>query len=206
MPEPPSMAEIQRRAFFSTLKDGTVELFQGLLLFIAGIGFFNIYSAFLGLFLIILLRLQWPRISRKIKEQFIYPRLGYVELRSDHEARLRRYHILLGASISISVVLFFVLVYLNGWNIATTLTYTPIIIGGALFGRSLYFCIFSGKWNYLILGLVSILMVAVFIILPFPMPQDHTILYAWSQAILMTLTGIWKFRRFQQDDSIVEEL
>jgi hypothetical protein len=206
MSEPPSMAEIQRRAFFSTLKDGTTEIFQGLLLFIAGVGFFNLYSAFLGLFLIIFLRLQWPRISRKIKEQYIYPRLGYLELRGDHETRLRRYHILLGSSIAVSVLIFFVLVYLNGWNIATTLTYTPIIIGGALFGRSLYFCIFSGRWGYLILGLVSILMAAIFIILPFPMPQDHTILYAWSQSILMTLTGIWKFRRFQQEDSIVEEL
>ncbi|MFX1561141.1 MAG: hypothetical protein ACFFBL_11185 [Promethearchaeota archaeon] len=205
MPEPPSMIEIQRRAFFSTLKDGTVEIFQGLLLVIAGVGFFNIYTAFLGVFLIIFLRLQWPKISRKIKEQYIYPRLGYIELRSDHEERLRKYHILLGLSISISVILFFMLVYFNGWSIATTFTYVPIIIGGALFGRSLYFCIFSGKWNYLILGLVSIIMVPIFVVLPFPIAQYHTILYAWTQAILMTFTGIWKFYKFRREDSINEE-
>ncbi|MFX0108726.1 MAG: hypothetical protein ACFE7R_10600 [Candidatus Hodarchaeota archaeon] len=206
MSEPPSMVEIQKRAFFSTLKDGTTEIFQAFLLFIAGIGFFNIYSAFLGIFLIVLLRLQWSRISRKIKEQYIYPRLGYVELRSDHEARLRRYHILLGLSIAVSVLLFFILVYLNGWNIATTFTYTPILIGGALFGKSLYICIFSGKWDYMILGLVSILFATIFIVLPFPIAQYHTILYAWTVAIILALTGIWKFRKFLHENSIIEGL
>ena len=205
MPEPPSMNEIQRRAFFSTLKDGTVEIFQGILLFIAGVGFFNIYSAFLGVFLIIFLRLQWPRISQKIKEQYIFPRLGYVELRSDHNTRLRRYHILLGSSIAISVLIFFVLVYVNGWNIATTFRFAPIIVGGALFGRSLYFYTFSGKWNYLLLGLVSILLAISFIVLPFPIPQYHTVLYLWIVAGLSVCTGFWKFRRFLHEDSINEE-
>ena len=205
MPEPPSMVEIQRKAFFSTVKDGTVEIFQGLLLLIAGIGFFNIYSAFLGVFLIIFLRLQWPRISRKIKEQYIYPRLGYVELKSDHELRLKRYHMLLGSSIAVSVFLFFALVYLNGWSIATTFMYTPIIISGALFGRSLYFYIFSGKWYYLILGLVSIILVPIFVVFPFPEAQYHTIFYAWTHTILLTFAGIWKFRRFLHEDSYIKE-
>ena len=205
MSEPLNMAEIQRRAFLSTLKDGTDEIFRGLLLFIGGILFFNIYSLIIGDFLIIFFLVQWPRISRKIKEQYIYPRIGYVELRSDHEARLKRYHIFLVFSISISIVLFFVFVYFNGWNIATTFTYVPIIIGGALFGKSLYFCIFSGEWNYLILGLVSVFMVPIFIVIPFTIAQYHTIFYAWSQAILMTFTGIWKFRRFLYEDSINEE-
>jgi hypothetical protein len=205
MSEPLAMTDIQRKAFFSTLKDGTTEIFQGLLLFIAGILFFNIYTAILGCLLIVFLRLQWPRISQKVKEQYIYPRLGYVELRSDHKAQLKRYHILFDCIIIISILIFFLCVYFNEWSIATTFRYTPIIIGGVLFGKTLYICIFSRKWDYIILGLTSILMIPIFIVFPFAIAQHHTIFYAWTQAILMTVTGIWKYRGFLHEDSINQE-
>ena len=205
MPEPPAMTDIQRKAFFSTLKDGTTEIFQGLLLFIAGILFYNIYTAILGCLFIVLLRLQWPRISQKIKEQYIYPRLGYMELRRDHKARLKRYHILFDCIIIISLLIFFLSIYFNGLSVATTFRFTPIIIGGVLFGKSLYICIFSGKWNYAILGLASILMIPIFIVFPFAIAQYHTVFYAWTQAILMTFTGIWKYRVFLHEDSIDQE-
>ena len=206
MADSSNLNQVQKKAFLSTVNDGITEIFIGTMLFIAGIMFFNIYTEFIIAFFIVLIRLSWPKISKKIKEDYIYPRIGYVELRPNHRVKLKQYHMLFAVVMTISIITFFILVFIEDLTIDATLKYVPLIVGCSLLGKSLYYYIFSSKWNYLLLGLCSLSLAIAFILLPFSSGKYHIIFYAWFQSALTLIFGIRKLSRFMKSNPIIEEI
>ncbi|MFX0102577.1 MAG: hypothetical protein ACFFCS_23625 [Candidatus Hodarchaeota archaeon] len=196
-----AMSQIQKKIFLSTIRDGLTEIFIGLLLLIAGFVFYNPFLVVL----VIILKVLWSKIEQKLKERYIFPRIGYVELKTTHRSNFRKYHTFFGIIIAISVISFFVLVFLEGWNIDTMFKYVPLLPGGALLGKSLYFCIFSSKWKYLGLGIISLFLAIAFILIPFPVGRDVAVYYLWLEAIIMASVGILKYFNFLNKYPVVQE-
>jgi len=196
-----AMSQIQKKIFLSTIKDGLTEIFIALLLLIAGFAFFNSFLVVL----IFVLQVSWSKIERKLKERYIFPRIGYVELKSTHRSNFRKYYTCFWVIMVCSIISFFVLVFFEGWSIDTTCKYIPLIPGGALLGKSLYFCIFSSKWKYLGIGIISLFLAIAFIFIPFPVGRDFAVYYLWLEAIIMSSVGSIKYFNFLNKYPVVQE-
>ncbi len=200
--EVPESLQIQKMAFLSGIKDGLIEISIGIMMFIVGLTFLNIFF----IILLAILRILWKKIRQKIKIAWIYQRIGVVELNFDYKKQLKRYSLYFALVQSAALILLFVIVYFINWKIDTLLTYVPIIICAGLIGEALYFCMFSGKRNYAWVGIISIALAISFILYPFPSGLDHTVYYAWTEALFMICVGMIKFRRFLRKNPIIQEM
>ncbi|MGD8604555.1 MAG: hypothetical protein PVF49_08280, partial [Anaerolineales bacterium] len=80
MSESPTLNEIERRVLQSVYQDGLVEVFAGLFLIVFGTIFQA--NAKLSGFSVLLIFAIYPVLER-IKQRWIYPRSGYVNIRQD---------------------------------------------------------------------------------------------------------------------------
>lgn len=199
------LSEFQKQAFISKVSDGLSELFQASLLLISALIFINIYTEFLFAFLVIGISLQWPRLQQHLKEKFIYPRIGFVSLRKDHQKRIKIYWgVYAGLLISI-IGVFFALVFAYSLSIAETFKFIPFVIALPLFGRFFYFYYFGKNIQNLLGGLLTLLIALIIFFIPFTWTNWYIITYLLIVAGILGGIGIWKFRIFIKTKPIINE-
>jgi hypothetical protein len=76
------LKEIQKRANYAAYQDGLMEIFMGLFLFFYG-GALATSTLPLGVIFIILTIFFGRRSFERVKQRYIYPRIGYVKLPED---------------------------------------------------------------------------------------------------------------------------
>ena len=184
------------------------KLFFSIMLCLVGVGFVffdNLAVILLVVLLIFILLFTKLALFQKLKVKYIYPRMGYVKFKEDYQIKMRKSHLLLFLIAVICVALFFILIFSEELSIAITLTYIPIIIGGALLAKSTNIFIFSGKKYYLGFGILSFILAIIFILIPMPIYRDHVIFYTWTISILLFLLGGSKLSLFLKQNPIVQE-
>ena len=122
--------------------------------------------------------------------------MGYVELSDNHNSKLTLFRKLFFSIMSVSVILFFIIVFQQNLSIPATYQYIPILMGAGFLGKSLYYTIFTGKWKYLIFGLFGSLLSIMFIVMPFSETKYHVIYFAFTTASIILIYGIFKFTSF----------
>jgi hypothetical protein len=76
------LKEIEKRANYAAYQDGLMEIFMGLFLFLYG-GALATSSPPLGFVFIVLTVIFGKKSIERLKQRFIYPRIGYVKLPTD---------------------------------------------------------------------------------------------------------------------------
>lgn len=184
--------QIQKRIFKSTLKDGLVEIFQGLLIILCVL--ILIYYYFV--IVIIALNLLWKKISNRLKERYIFPRMGYLELADNHQLRMKQFHIIFITMMIFSIIGFFIFVLVNDIGAIESIQYIPVTMGIGFLGKSFYYYIFTGDWKYVIIGIFACLFACLFVFLPFLHSIDHLFYCGMIFSSLFLVVGTMKFLRF----------
>jgi len=192
MLEDKGLNQIQKKIFKSTLKDGLVEIFQGLLIFLCVIVLIQYYFVFI----IIVLNLLWKNISNRLKQKYIFPRMGYVELADNHQLRMKQFNIIFATTMIISIICFFIFVLMNSIGAIELFQYIPVMMGIGFLGKSIYYYIFTGVWKYLIIGIFACLFSCLFVSMPFLHSTDHLFYCGMVFSTLFIVVGITKFLRF----------
>ena len=198
MLEDKGLNQIQKKIFKSTLKDGLVEIFQGLLIFLCVIVLIQYYFVFI----IIVLNLLWKKISNRLKEKYIFPRMGYLELKDNHQLRMKQFNIIFATMMIFSAICFFIFVLMNGIGAIELFQYIPVLMGIGFLGKSFYYYIFTGDWKYLIIGIFACLFACLFAFMPFLHSTDHLFYCGMIFSPLFIMVGITKFLRFIHNNSL----
>ncbi len=203
----PNFTQIQKKTFYSTLIDGTNELFLSILFCFIGFIFFlsNLISIVIEIFFFILL-FKKPNLLEIIKVKYIYPRLGYVKFSENHQDNIRKFHIILLFIALFCNSLYLLSIFLSGWSIENIIKYLPIIMGGALMAKTIFVFLFSEKKAYLGFGIISFILAIAFILIPVPYYRDHTILYAWTESLILFILGSVRLYQFLKQNPLLLRL
>jgi len=195
-------AQIQQKAFFSSIKDGLIEIQMGFCFIFIALMVQNIYFV-IGIFVSNIL---WKNLSKRLKERYIYPRIGFVEFSPDHKEKLKRFYRFLYGYIILTMGLLFLIVYLDEWKASNVFHYLPLMIGMILLGKSLYYSYFSGEWKKIWIGIFDLILGISFIIIPFSSDLDHTYIFAWIEAGLLFFYGEYQFHHLIRKNSSLKEM
>lgn len=147
--------EIKKDIYREQLKDGTNEIFMGVMLFII----VGMLSQSLNLVIAVLMMVFiLPVMQKKIKEKFTYPRIGYVKFKSEKDDfKISEFILFLVIIIGITVASFYLLVE-DKENIDNIYKVIPIFFGLVMYGPSQELVKKSGLkvyWLLFIFSLVS---------------------------------------------------
>lgn len=191
-----NLEEIQKKIFYSTLQDGTSEIFQSMLLGLSTLLFINLYTELIFAFMIFFFLILWKKTKKKLKNKYILPRIGYVDLHPDHKRKIDNYHKIFLFIVILVITIYFISIIINGLSVDKTLQYLPIIIGGVLLGRSTFFYIFTGKLYYLIQGGLCFSLGLIIPFLSFTTGRINAIIFCGYCFITYLLLGVYKLRIF----------
>ena len=192
MLEDKGLNQIQKKIFKSTLKDGLVEIFQGLLIFLCVLGVIQYYF----FFIIVIFLFLWKIISKRLKHKYIFPRMGYLELKDNHQLRMKQFNIIFATMMIFSAICFFIFVLMNDIGAIELFQYIPVLMGIGFLGKSFYYYIFTGDWKYIIIGILACLFACLFVSMPFLHSTDHLFYCGIVFSPLFLVVGITKFLRF----------
>jgi len=142
------------------------------------------------------LNLLWKKISNGLKQKYIFPRMGYLELEDNHQLRMKQFNIIFATIMIFSIICFFIFVLMNDIGAIESIQYIPVIMGIGFLGKSFYYYIFTGDWKYIIIGIFACLFACLFVSIPFLHSTDHLFYCGMIFSPLFLVVGILKFLRF----------
>ncbi|HEC95521.1 MAG TPA: hypothetical protein ENI50_00680 [Euryarchaeota archaeon] len=195
------LKKIEQKAYHESVRDGLAEIFWGIT-FIAATGYFLIRG--FSIFMILLVLVIIPIARKKLKEQYVYPRIGYAKLREDGLKEIAGILLYMTGVVIVMATAFF-LVYDDLTNSDLWLKWSPMFFGAILTGAYLDICRRSGnRWYYgiAVLALVSGVTLSV---LEFASLKTSIIVYLPFMGTVLILTGSVLFRRFLKNNPVREE-
>ncbi len=201
MGEKIDVRKIQQKIFRDSMRDGVTEMITGVLLLCASLMFVN--SGFTVLYLLFVMYLN--KGMQRIREKYIHPRTGYVELKREEPAKtvggIFFYFFAVG-------LLMYAALYLAEGALPSSdalYRWTPTFIGLMFLGAMLYLRDKTGNTAVLTWAAYAIALGLVFSIYEFTSPKGGVTLYTMTMGMSFLLVGFIKFRRFLSTNPVIQE-
>jgi len=202
MGEKIDVRKIQQKIFRDSMRDGVTEMITGVLLLCASLMFIN--SGFTVLYLLSVIYLN--KGMQRVREKYIHPRTGYVELKREEPAKtvggIFIYFFAVG-------LLMYATLYLAEGTLPSSDTlyrWTPTFIGLMFLGAMLYLRDKTGSTAVLAWAAYALALGLVFSIYEFTSPKGGVTLYTMLMGLSFLLVGFIKFCRFLATNPVIHEM
>jgi uncharacterized membrane protein HdeD (DUF308 family) len=202
MDEKINIREIQQKIYRDSMRDGVTEMITGVLLLCASLMFVN--SGFTVLYLFSMIYLN--KGMQRIRERYIHPRTGYVELKKEEPKKtvggIFLYFFAVG-------LLMYAALYLAEGALPSSdalYRWTPTFIGLMFLGAMIYLREKTGNTAVLAWAAYAIAVGIVFSVYGFSSPKDGVTLYTMLMGVSFLLVGFYKFRSFLTTHSVIQEM
>lgn len=202
MGEKIDVRKIQQKIFRDSMRDGVTEMITGVLLLCASLMFIN--SGFTVLYLLSVIYLN--KGMQRVREKYIHPRTGYVELKREEPAKtvggIFIYFFAVG-------LLMYATLYLAEGTLPSSDTlyrWTPTFIGLMFLGAMLYLRDKTGSTAVLAWAAYALALGLVFSIYEFTSHKGGVTLYTMLMGLSFLLVGFIKFRRFLAINPVIHEM
>ena len=202
MGEKIDVRKIQQKIFRDSMRDGVTEMITGVLLLCASLMFMN--SGFTVLYLLSVIYLN--KGMQRVREKYIHPRTGYVELKREEPAKtvggIFIYFFAVG-------LLMYATLYLAEGTLPSSDTlyrWTPTFIGLMFLGAMLYLRDKTGSTAVLAWAAYALALGLVFSIYEFTSHKGGVTLYTMLMGLSFLLVGFIKFRRFLAINPVIHEM
>ncbi|MHA1959861.1 MAG: hypothetical protein ACW99U_06500 [Candidatus Thorarchaeota archaeon] len=183
-----------------SMQDGVITVMLGLVLIVASGAFLapwlTVYLAFFVIF--------GPKALEVFREKYTYPRIGYVQLRTEEEGSRTAAGIF--GFIALSFVVTLVAMFLVHGTISADLLYgwIPAWIGTIMIGPSLHVADITGSRFYYVFGFVAVATGYALSILGFDLGTFNVSIYLVGWGLFLVLVGLVTFWRFVRKYPILE--
>ena len=202
MNEKINIREIRQKIYHDSMRDGVTEMITGVLLLCASLMFVN--SGFTVLYLFSMIYLN--KGMHRIRERYIHPRTGYVELKREEPKRTVGGIFLY--FFAVGLLMYVVLVLAEGALPSSDAVYrwTPTFIGLMFLGAMIYLREKTGSTGVLAWAAYAIAVGLFFSLYGFTSPKDGVTLYIMLMGISFLLIGFYKFRSFLTTNPVIQEM
>lgn len=196
------MSSIEKRIVRETMMDGLTELLLGGLLIVYGVAWqITVFIAVVVVFQILFL----PRVLERMKERYVFPRIGYVKAKEEDPKRLGRGIVLYLAG---AFAAWLVLLYIGyGGQITYHVIYQwiPTVLGACFVGAMTYLRGKSGDSRYWVYALAAFLLALTLSALDsFDEPKLNLTIYLWIMGGFFVGIGGLRFLKFVRENPVVE--
>ncbi len=202
MNEKIDVKKIQQKIHRDSMRDGVTEMLLGVLLLSSSLMYGNPGFTVLYVFTMILIN----KAMRRIRERYIHPRTGYVELKREEPKRtvggIFLYFFAVG-------LLMYVVLYLAEGALPSSDTlyrWTPTFIGLMFLGAMIYLREKTGSTRVLAWAGYAITFGLLFSLYGFASPRDGVTLYILLMGVSFLLVGLYKFRSFLTTHPVIQEI
>ena len=201
MDEGIDVRKIQQKIFRDSMRDGVTETITGVLLLCASLMFVN--SGFTVLYLASMIYLN--KGMQRIREKYVHPRTGYVELKREKPKKTVGGIFLY--FFAVGLLMYAALYIAEGALPSSDALYrwTPAFIGLMFLGAMIYLREKTGSTAVLAWAAYAISLGLVFSVYEFTSPKDGVTLYTMLMGVTFLLVGFTKFRRFLTTNPIIQE-
>ena len=196
---------LQKKLFFSSIRDGLRELFKAFLLLLCVIMFINMYTEIVIALIIIIFALRWPKILNRIKTKSIYPRVGYIDFLPNHKSKMRLYQRVQFGIIIVSLITFFIILIQQEWSIENTFKYLPILIGGIIFAHSCINYIMTARPLLTLIGMSCWIIAFSLYLFSLSEGRFYPMLYCAITSLIYFAIGGLKFKHFINNNPILPD-
>lgn len=196
---------VEREAFRHSMQDGLMLVFLGVIMFGMAV-LYTIQPALGGMAAVAVVIL--PPVSEKIRERFVYPRIGYVKTKIDGSFDLLPFLVFLGFVFTMSGLI--IPLFPGGYSDVDNLFRTiPFALGMIMFGPSLFLQEKTGQDRYMLIGVATTitgLLVTVVSVMDDPWPAfDGIRVWCLIWGIGFFLTGMVIFGLFLMNNPVLED-
>ena len=201
-----NLSKLEQEIYRSIMKDGLMEIFLGLTLLILSNVYYNTWSiSIMVLFVIII----FPKATDKIRERYIYTRIGYVKVKPDTDFELFNFVIFMVTIFSLAGIL--ILLLPNGYDETDNLyRIWPFILGMVMFGPAMHLQEKTGQDRYLFMGVlptISGLLITTLSVIDEPWDKFEGIrIFTILWGLISLLFGAMMFIRFIKTHPIMEDV
>jgi peptidoglycan/LPS O-acetylase OafA/YrhL len=201
MDEKINIREIQQKIYRESMRDGVTEMLTGVLLLCASLMFVN--SGFTVLYLFSMIYLN--KGMQRIRERYIHPRTGYVELKREEPKRTVGGIFLF--FFAVGLLMYAALYLAEGAFPSSDALYrwTPTFIGLMFLGAMIYLREKTGSIRVLAWAAYAIAFGLVFSIYGFTSSKDGVTLYTMLMGVSFLIVGFYKFRSFLTTNPVIQE-
>jgi peptidoglycan/LPS O-acetylase OafA/YrhL len=202
MDEKVNIREIQQKIHRDSMRDGVTEMLLGVLLLSSSLLYGNPGFTVLYVFTMILIN----KAMHHIKERYIHPRTGYVELKREDPKRTMGGILLF--FFAVGLLMYLVLYVAEGAlpSSDTLYRWTPTFLGLMFLGAMTYLREKKGSTGVLAWAGYAIAVGLVFSLYGFASPKDGMTLYMLLMGISFLLVGFYKFRSFLATHPVIQEI
>ena len=199
------LSELEQETYRSTMKDGLMEISLGLtMLILSNVYYSSIPISIMVLFIIVI----FPKGTEKIRERYIYTRIGYVKIKTDTEFEVAQFITFMVTIFSLAGIL--ILLFPNGYDDTDNLyRIWPFILGMVMFGPAMHLQEKTGQDRYLLMGVlptVSGLLITVLSVIDEPWEKFEGIrIFALFWGLISLIYGIIIYIRFIKTHPIMED-
>jgi hypothetical protein len=200
-----NLSELEQETYRSTVKDGLMELFLGMTLLILSNVYYNTWSISLMVLFVIII---FPKATEKIRERYIYTRIGYVKVKPDTEFEVIQFITFMVTIFSLAGIL--ILLLPNGYDDTDNLyRIWPFILGMVMFGPAMHLQEKTGMDRYLFMGVlptISGLLITVLSVIDEPWDKFEGIrIFTLLWGLLSLIFGVTMYVRFIKNHPIMED-
>ena len=202
MDEKIDVKKIQQKIHRDSMRDGVTEMLLGVLLLFSSLMYGNPGFTVFYVFTMILIN----KAMHCIRERYIHPRTGYVELKREEPKRtvggIFLYFFVVG------LLMYFVLYLAEGAlpSSDTLYRWIPTFLGLMFLGAMTYLREKTGSTRILAWGGYAIAVGLIFSIYGFASPKDGMTLYMLLMGISFLVVGFIKFRSFLTTHPVIQEI
>lgn len=202
MDEKINIRDIQQKIHRDSMRDGVMEMLLGVLLLSSSLMFVN--SGFTALYVFSMIFIN--KGMQRIRERYIHPRTGYVELKRE-EPKSTVGGILL-YFFAVGLLMYTVLYLAEGALPSSDALYrwTPTFIGLMFLGAMIYLREKTGSTGVLAWAAYAIAGGLSFSLYGFTSSKDGVTLYIILMGISFLLVGSYKFRSFLTTHPVIQEM
>jgi peptidoglycan/LPS O-acetylase OafA/YrhL len=194
--------KIQQKIHRDSMRDGVTEMLLGVLLLSASLMYGNPGFTALYVFTMILIN----KTMHRIRERYIHPRTGYVELKREDPKRTMGGILLY--FFAVGLLMYFVLYVAEGTlpSSDTLYRWIPTFLGLMFLGAMTYLREKTGSTGVLAWAGYAIAVGLVFSLYGFASSKDGMTLYMLLMGISFLLVGFYKFRSFLTTHPVIQEI
>lgn len=199
------LSELEQDTYRSTMKDGLMEFFLGMTLLILSNVYYSPVSFSLMVLCIIII---FPKASEKIRERYVYTRIGYVKVKTDTEFEGVQFIIFMVTIFGLAAIV--ILLMPNAYDDTDNLyRIWPFILGMVMFGPALHLQDKTGKDRYLLMGVlptISGLLITTLSVIDEPWTKFEGIrIFSIFWGLISLIYGAIMYIRFIKSHPIMED-
>ncbi|MCY3414459.1 MAG: hypothetical protein INQ03_22620 [Candidatus Heimdallarchaeota archaeon] len=199
------LQEAQQEAYRSTIQDGLMFAFMGIMLLIIS----NLYYSTMPIGIMVVLALViFKFLSEFVREKYTYPRIGYVKMKKETDFDFIPFIVFMATIFSLAGIL--VLLMPDAYGDSDNLYRVwPFLLGLILFGPGMDLADKSGQDRYLLIGVgptISGMLISVLSVMDEPWTRFEGLrIFSILWGVLFLILGLITFSYFIKTHPIIEE-